>query len=98
MALYKKEEAKLGGIVGKGYAFMKRTFSGKEYQGIFFSNEEENLEPLLDEDEVRFKGIVYEKNRSGKVRKKMKTFVVDVRNLADVYLGERVDFKVLSEV
>jgi hypothetical protein len=98
MALYKKEEAKLGGIIGKGFAFMKRTFRGIEYQGVFFSDEDENLEALLEQDEVRFKGVVYEKNRSGKVRKKMKTFVVDVRNLADVYLGERADFKVIAEV
>ncbi|GIV57367.1 MAG: hypothetical protein D6746_11965 [Bacteroidetes bacterium] len=100
MALYTPQQAELGGIEGQGYAFARRTYQGLEYQGVFFVDEEqaEALEPLLEEEEVPFTGVVYKKNRSGKVRKDTRTFLVDVKDLVSVHVGERADFEVIDEV
>ncbi|GIV59317.1 hypothetical protein GQ464_007030 [Rhodocaloribacter litoris] len=99
MALYSPQQAELDGIKGQGYAFSRRTYQGIEYRGVFFVDEEkaEALEPLLEKDEVEFTGVVYKKNRSGKVRQMTRTFLVDVKDLASVHVGERADFKVVGE-
>lgn len=100
MPLYRKEEATLGDIEGEGFAFRKRTFRGDEYKGVFFVDDEADvdLESLTDEGKVEFTGTVYRKTRAGKVRKRITTFLVDVKNLISVRIGERADFKVLEEV
>lgn len=100
MSLHTPQAASLGDIEGRGYAFVRRTFRGQEVQGVFFGEEEDlsDLEALLTQEEVRFEGVVYNRLRSGKIRKKMKAFLVDVKNLLRVRAGERVDFKVLEEV
>jgi hypothetical protein len=100
MAMYTPQEATLGSIKGEGYTFMKRTFRGKEFQGVFFGTEEdlEDLEALLEKEEVRFKGISYKKLKSGKTTKKKQSFLVNVKQLLSVRAGERVDFEVVAEV
>lgn len=99
MAMYTPQEATLGSIKGEGYAFMKRTFRGKEFQGVFFGTEDdlEDLEALLEKDEVRFKGISYKKLKSGKTKKRKRSFLVNVKNLLSVRAGERVVFDVVEE-
>jgi hypothetical protein len=41
--------------------------------------------------------VVYKRNRSGKVTKKMQAFLVEVKNLLRVHAGERVTFEVIEE-
>lgn len=100
MPLYQKHEATLGDIDGEGYAFRRRTVMGDVYKGVFFVDNEADvdLEALADEDKVEFSGVVYRKTRTGKIRERMTTFLVDVKNLVSVRIGERADFKVLEEV
>lgn len=99
MAFYSAKQATLGEIEGNGYAFQKRTVFGKEYEGVFFTNQEnlDQLESLAAKDSVVFTGTVYIKNRSGDVRKKQETFEVDIHNLVSVGIGERADFRVIEE-
>lgn len=98
MAIPKLHEAELGGIEGSGYAFTKRTYKGEVIQGVFFADDAEKLEELIDKESVRFEGVLYKKLRSGNMRKKLQSFLVDVKRLASVAAGERVTFKVISEV
>jgi len=99
MALFTPQEATLGDIEGEGYAFIRKTFRGKETQGVFFGTEEDTdaLEALQDRDTVEFSGVVYYKKRSGGISERSKSLVVDVKNLVSVRAGERVDFKALAE-
>lgn len=100
MAMYAAQDATLGDLKGQGYAFLKRTFRGKEFRGVFFVSDEEDvetLEHLQEEDEVSFSGIVYKKMKSGRVTKKVQTVDVDVKQLVSVRAGQRADFHVVSD-
>lgn len=99
MAKYKLKDATLGSLEGQGYAFTRRTALGPEIKGVFFSDGEhaDMLEELAEKEEVEFTGVVYRKYRSGKIKERVKTFVVDVKNLISVRAGERADFLVLAE-
>jgi hypothetical protein len=98
MALYTPREATLGDFKGKGYTFVQDTIRGHR-RGVFFGSEEDagDLESLLSQERVRFEGVVYKRNRSGKVTKKMQAFLVEVKNLLRVHAGERVTFEVIEE-
>ena len=98
MALYTLRDATLGSFKGKGYTFVEGTFRD-DLRGVFFGSEEdaEELEALLSEDPVRFEGVVYKRNRSGKVTKKTQAFLVDVKHFRSVNAGERVTFEVIEE-
>jgi hypothetical protein len=100
MALYEHKEATLGDMNGSGYAFLRRTFEGDVYHGVFFAETEEgeSLQSLIDGDEVEFSGTVYRKTRSGQMRASKKTVTVDVQHHVPVSVGERVDFVVVDGV
>lgn len=98
MALYTLREATLGNFKGKGYTFFQDTHRD-HLRGVFFGSEEDagDLKSLLSQDQVRFEGVVYKRNRSGKVTKKMQAFLVDVKHFRSVHAGERVTFEVIEE-
>ena len=91
MALYNHQEAKLGELEGTGYLFRRRSPLGDEYKGVFFGpdGEAETLESLVDEDPVTFSGVLYKKNRSGKVSQEKVELAVDVTSYREVSLGDR---------
>jgi len=99
MAIYTPQEATLGNVEGRGYVFNSGGFPEETQCGVFFADEEstEELEALLEADEVRFEGVAYRTLKSGKIKKKIQDFVVDVKNLITVHAGERVDFVVTEE-
>lgn len=99
MAVHTPQEATLGDVEGTGYAFMKRTFRGKEFEGVFFGTEEDtdDLEALLEKDTVRFDGVLYKRLKSGRITEKAESFLVNVKELLSVRAGERVTFEVLAE-
>lgn len=97
MKIPEAEVAELGGIEGSGYAFTRRTYKGDIIEGVFFGDNPEELEALIEKDQVRFDGVVYKKLRSGNLKKKMQSLLVDVKRLVSVAAGERVTFKVLAE-
>lgn len=100
MAMYSLQDATLGKIKGKGYAFLRQTFKGKELYGVFFGDDEdqERFQEMIDEDSVRFEGVVYKKQRSGQVTKKVEAMWVDVKKRVSVHVGERADFEVLEVI
>ena len=100
MPLYTPQEATLGTLEGRGYAFTSQTHRGKQLQGVFFGSEEHlnDLTALCSKDKVRFDGVIYNKNKSGKITKKTQSFFVDVQDVHSVHAGERADFVVLEEI
>ena len=98
MAVHTLQDATLGSLEGKGYAFVKRTTNGDNIQGVFFGSEEDRdeLKALRAKDKVRFKGVVYNKRKSGDITAKKQAFLVSVRDLLSVRAGERAYFEVLE--
>ena len=99
MAVHTLQDATLGSLEGKGYAFMKRTMSGDKIQGVFFGSEEDQdeLKALRAKDKVRFRGVVYNRRKSGGITEKKQVFLVNVRELLSVHAGERVYFEVVEK-
>ncbi|MEM1093369.1 MAG: hypothetical protein AAGJ10_02110 [Bacteroidota bacterium] len=99
MALYQLQSATLGNIEGEGFAFRKRTVNSR-IRGVFFATEDvqDKLQALVEEDEVHFSGVTYRKLRSGKIKKRVADFVVNVKGFLSVRAGERVTFEVIEEV
>lgn len=89
MSLYDLRNATLDDIEGEGFCFAKKTVFGKQYQGVFFG---EGLDDLEDQEELTFKGILYDRSRE-----KQKTFSVEVTNVTSTPAGERVDFVATEE-
>ena len=97
MAIPELHEAELGGIEGSGYAFTRPTYKGEDIHGVFFADDAEKLEELIEKDSVRFEGVLYKKLRSGNMSKKLQSFLVDVKRIASVAAGARATFDVISE-
>ena len=91
MALYSHQEATLGDLEGTGYLFRRRSPLGDEYKGVFFGpeGESETLESLVDDEPVTFSGVLYKKNKSGKVSEKQVELDVDVKSYREVSMGDR---------
>lgn len=91
MALYSHQEATLGEIEGTGYLFRRRSPLGDEYKGVFFGpeGEAETLESLVEDEPVTFTGVLYRKNKSGKVSEKQVELDVDVKSYKEVSMGDR---------
>ncbi|MBO6574898.1 MAG: hypothetical protein JJ896_05775 [Rhodothermales bacterium] len=91
MALYSHQEATLADLNGSGYLFRKRSPLGDEYKGVFFGpeGEAETLEALVEDEPVTFSGVLYKKNRSGKVTSEQVELSVDVTSFREVSLGDR---------
>ena len=79
MALYEPKEATLNGIAGEGYAYAVDTYQGKAYKGVFFANDEAELETVPDEGTVAFEGTVYHKTVA-----RVETLDVNVKKTVDV--------------
>jgi len=84
MSLYDLRRATLENVEGEGYCFSKTTVFGKKYQGVFFG---EGINGLVDEKDVTFSGILYDRSRE-----KEKTFSVEITNVTSTPAGERADF------
>ncbi|NBC18984.1 MAG: hypothetical protein GVY18_16915 [Bacteroidetes bacterium] len=92
MSLYEMEDVMLGDIPGRGYAFKRRTAFGKARRGIFFPNDEEDLEKLKEDETFEFNGPCYYRKRGPRDR----TFEVQVIDITSTRMGERVDFEAVD--
>lgn len=92
MAIYELREAQLDGIDGQGYVYPVKTFRGKEYKGVFFTEDIEAVRKTLEKEAVEFSGIVYERTKE-----REDTLTVDVVGTLSAALGERADFVVRDE-
>jgi len=91
MSLYDLHDAKLNEMEGEGFAYSEKTVYGKEYKGVFFGEDEEEIEALAEaeeeEDEPTFEGILYDRSRE-----REKSFSVEITNVLSTPSGERADF------
>jgi hypothetical protein len=96
MGIYEPEKVKLGDVEGIGYAFTRRTAFGKAFQGVFFTEDEEALEQLQDQDEVTFTGAVYHRRRDRSARKKEESLTVSIIDTVSTPMGERAEFEAID--
>ena len=96
MAMLELEKVTLGDVEGQGYAFTRKTAFGKSYFGVFFAENDEELETLKEEDELDFSGTVYHRRRSGKYRKSEEEMPVSIVGVTPTGLGERVAFEAVE--
>ena len=92
MSLFTPQSASLNDIDGTGFSFTKRTVFGKQFKGVFFVEDETDVEALQEADDLVFSGPVYYRRRTQKARKKQESFPVEITNIVSVAEGERVDF------
>jgi hypothetical protein len=89
--MYELREAMLGDVKGRGYAFKQKTAFGKARRGIFFPDDEEDLEKITDGETLEFSGALY----YGK-REREKSFAVQIVETTPTRMGERVDFEAVD--
>ena len=88
MSLYDLHDASLNDMDGEGFAYSEKTVYGKAYKGVFFGEDEEEIESLADgEDDATFEGILYDRSRE-----REKSFSVEVTDVVSTPSGERADF------
>ncbi|MFO8100230.1 MAG: hypothetical protein R6T83_11500 [Salinibacter sp.] len=88
MSLYDLHNAKLNEMEGEGFAYSEKTVYGKEYKGVFFGNDEDEIEKIVDEEEEpTFEGILYDRSRE-----REKSFSVEITDVISTPSGERADF------
>ena len=87
MSKYELKKMTLDGIEGEGYAYKRKTVFGKARQGIFFPENEEDLEELQDKEELTFEGTLYYRNRG-----RDKSFDVTITEVTPTRRGNRADF------
>ena len=88
MSLYDLHNAKLNEMEGEGFAYSQKTVYGKASKGVFFGENEEEIEKLADdEDEATFEGILYDRSRE-----REKSFSVEITDVISTPSGERADF------
>lgn len=92
MSKYELQPVTLDDVEGQGYAFKRRTAFGKARRGIFFPNDEEDLETLKEKDEVTFTGPCYYRTRGPRDRE----FKVAITNITSTRMGNRVDFEAVD--
>lgn len=92
MSMYELQDVTLGDISGQGYAFKRRTAFGKARRGVFFPDNEEDIEKLQDAEEVTFTGPCYYRKRGPRDRE----FDVAVINVTSTRMGDRVDFEAVD--
>ena len=99
MALFAHQDAQLGELEGTGYLFLNKDTFPARMQGVFFgpNDQAETIESLVDEDPVEFKGVMYKKNRSGKVKGTKVEMTVDVTQFREVSMGARALLEVVEE-
>jgi hypothetical protein len=79
--------------------FRKRGALGDTFHGVFFGGEEAGsvLEQFVQDEAVTFTGVVYKKDRAGKVTTQKCEMPVDVKSHSSVSMGERALIEALSE-
>lgn len=88
MGLYDLHDAKLNDMEGEGFAYSEKTVYGKAYKGVFFGEDGEEIENLVDQDgDATFEGILYDRSRE-----REKNFSVDVTDVVSTPSGERANF------
>lgn len=87
MSKYELKKMKLGDVEGQGYAYKRKTVFGKARKGIFYADDEEELEKLKDEDEIEFEGTLYFRDRP-----RDKSFPAKITNITPTRQGQRADF------
>ena len=87
MSKYDLKKMTLDDVEGQGYAYKRKTVFGKARQGIFFPNNEDDLEKLKEKDEVAFEGTLYYRSRG-----RDKSFDVTITNITPTRRGARADF------
>jgi hypothetical protein len=99
MALFVHKEAQLGELEGTGYLFQNKNTIPATMQGVFFGldGEAEAIEAFVEEDPIPFRGVLYKKNRSGKVTHTNVELTVDVKQFREVSMGPRALIEVVEE-
>lgn len=99
MALFAHQDAQLGELEGTGYLFQNKDTYPITMQGVFFgpNDEAQDLESLVEEDPIPFKGVLYKKNRSGQVKGTKVEMTVDVTQFREVSMGARALLEVVTE-
>lgn len=97
MSLYHLHKATLDEVEGQGYAFSRRTFQGKTFQGVLFLDEDAPVDELKEEDTLVFSGTVYHRRRSGPPRKEETTLPVTVESITETSMGPRLNFVYVEE-
>lgn len=98
MAMYELEKVVLGEVEGEGYAFTRKTVFGKTYQGVFYAEDDEALEALLEgEEELTFEGPVYHRRRDRSSRKKREELTVEIIGSTPTPRGTRTEFSAFEE-
>jgi hypothetical protein len=88
MSLYDLHNAKLNEMEGEGFAYSEKTVYGKEYKGVFFGENEDEIDKLVDDEEdATFEGILYDRSRE-----REKSFSVEITDVISTPSGERADF------
>lgn len=93
MATLERRTACLGGLAGRGYLFVRRTYMGKEVIGRFFAEavDEACAARLLNADRAFFEGTLFEGEQEEPIA--LRVNVVNVVNVSDVYAGKRFDLE-----
>src|SRR5690606_42002028 len=92
MSMFELQDVTLGDLEGQGYAFKKRTAFGKARRGIFFVQDEEDLEKLQAEDTLLFEGPCYYRSRGPRDR----SFEVQIIQTIPTRFGHRIDFEAVD--
>ncbi len=92
MSMYELHDVTLNEVEGRGYAFKQSTAFGKARRGIFYPDNEEDLEKLQDRDAFTFTGPCYYGERGPRPR----SFDVAVVKITATRMGDRVDFEALD--
>lgn len=88
MSLYDLHDATLNDMEGEGFAYSEKTVYGKAYKGVFFGEDEKEIEGLANgEEDATFEGILYDRSRE-----REKSFSVEVTDVVSTPSGERADF------
>lgn len=88
MAIHQPKKAQLADLEGRGFAYTETNGHQKNYQGVFFLDDEESLENLQEKDEITFSGTVYDDRRGTRID----TIPVTITEIVSTPAGQRADF------
>lgn len=90
--MYELQKVTLGDVEGKGYAFKRRTAFGHARKGIFFPDDEADLEKLKEEETLEFSGPCYYRKRGPRDV----SFEATVFDVTSTGMGARADFEAVD--
>lgn len=95
--MYELGKVMLDDVEGQGYAFSKKTVFGKTFQGVFFPDNEEDLEVIQAKEELTFQGPVYHRRRDRTARlSEGEELSVTITNTIQTQIGERARFEAVE--